>query len=80
MAIRTPEQAAETVAKILELLAKGGTLVVSNYLKATQADQSHVDAYRKIGKEFLYAKGGSIYMMQGKKAVCISYCRLSVFS
>lgn len=75
-----PPPAGERVKSYLEGVAAGMTLVISNPLRALTIDKATVDSWRAVGKEVLYAKGGSIYVRRGKKVECVNFCRFELFS
>ena len=74
-----PPPAGERVKSYLEGIAAGMTLVISNPLRALTIDKATVDSWRAVGKEVLYAKGGSIYVRRGKKVECVNFCRFELF-
>ena len=74
-----PPPAGERVKSYLEGIAAGMTLVIANPLRALTIDKATVDSWRAVGKEVLYAKGGSIYVRRGKKVECVNFCRFELF-
>lgn len=62
------QQAEDTVTKIKNHLKKGGVVAVSNHMRTTYYDKSHVEMFR--------TNGTHPEVQHGKKWLSIAFCKI----
>jgi hypothetical protein len=70
--------AAERLAKILEVLAAGRTVYISTALRAIKITGKNVKQFEAAGRPLFKTDGKSLYISAGKRYDCIDYCKITV--
>ena len=75
------EAGADRLARILDVIKKGGTVTFTTSLKSWPIDQTVVDKFEKAGMPVLkVGKDDHIYMAQGRKYVDTNGCEIKAFA
>jgi hypothetical protein len=70
--------AAEKIQKIIDTIESGKTVYVCTAYRHTKITPKTLNNWKKSGFELLKASGKNMLMAQGKKYVCIDYCKITV--
>jgi len=65
--------------KIHSLLAGGATVMICTPLKCTEITAKTVDRFEANGTPLFKIGGKSLYMLEGRKYVCIDYTTIKAY-
>ena len=67
----------EKIAKIVETIESGYTVSFTTRLRSYPVNLRTLDKFRKAGYELFKARGNSIYMLNGKRYICMDGCNVT---